>query len=131
MSRSTLATRRLARSRPPSKIGTRTTGTKLQVCVPPPNRLERSSLAVPTAPVSVMEGKNAARAAPMLALAACRACSACSTSGRRSRTSEGRPAGSAPSPLTDSPEPVGSSAASIGAPTSTVRAWVSWATWPA
>ena len=45
-------------------------------------------------PVSEMRGKNAARAAPMLALLAISNCSAWRTSGRRVRTSEGTPAGS-------------------------------------
>ena len=53
----------------------------------------RSSLAKPALPVSVMRGKKAARAAPMLALAAFNCRSARWISGRRSSSSDGRPAG--------------------------------------
>ena len=48
---------------------------------------------MPAAPVSVTRGKNAARAAPMLAFAACSSRSARRMSGRSSSTSDGRPAG--------------------------------------
>ena len=53
---------------------------------------------MPALAVSVMRGKNAARAAPMFALAAISACSAWRTSGRRSSTSDGRPTGSSGRP---------------------------------
>ena len=85
---------RLAWLRPASKIGSSSCGAKRPVANEPPwNRPDSSLLAVPTLPVSVMRGKNAARAAPMLALAAISCCSAWRTSGRRSSTSDGRPAG--------------------------------------
>ena len=50
-------------------------------------------LAVPAEPVRVMVGKNAARAAPMLALAALSWCSASRISGRRCNRSDGSPVG--------------------------------------
>ena len=57
------------------------------------NRLESAVLARPAKPVSEIDGKNAARAAPMFALADWRACSAARMSGRRWSSSDGRPTG--------------------------------------
>ncbi len=92
MSRLTRATSRLARLRPASKIGSRICGAKLQPKRLSPTSPSSSVLAMPMLPVSVMRGKNAARAAPMLALAARSCCSAWRMSGRRSSRSDGRPA---------------------------------------
>ena len=79
---------------PPVKIGTLICGAKVQVPVPAPRKsCENSELVVPTEHVSVILGKNAARAAPMLALAAFSVCSACRMSGRSCTSSDGNPAG--------------------------------------
>ena len=67
VSRAVSAIWRLARLRPASKMGRRICGAKLQVPLPPSNRPDSALLAVPADAVSVMLGKNAARAAPMLA----------------------------------------------------------------
>ena len=77
---------------PPVKSGATICGAKLQVPVPAPSRSESSVLTEPTPAVRVMRGKNAARAAPMLAFAERSWCSAARMSGRRSRTSDERPA---------------------------------------
>ncbi|MNT54717.1 hypothetical protein D3C72_1918970 [compost metagenome] len=61
----------MALRRPASKIGRSTLGVKFHAPLPLPNRSLSSALALPKAPVKVMRGKNAARAAPILALAAC------------------------------------------------------------
>ena len=45
-------------------------GVKLHASLPPENSPSNSSLIVPYAPVRLMFGKKAARAAPILALAA-------------------------------------------------------------
>jgi multidrug efflux system outer membrane protein len=74
---------------------------------------------------------EAARAAPMLALAARSWCSASITSGRRSSTSEGTPAGSGARPVSESPKAVGSRSWGTGAPTSSCSAFDACATWPA
>ncbi len=50
-------------------------------------------LALPNAPVSEIVGKYSAFAAPICALAAISSCSDCVRSGRRSRSSDGTPAG--------------------------------------
>ena len=63
---------------------------------PPSNRPKSSLLALPKPAVSDMRGKNAARAAPMLALAAISCCSAWRISARRVSRSDGKPAGTAP-----------------------------------
>ena len=77
-----------------SKIGSVMLGPNDQALWPPePNRPSRSALTRPRLPVSVMRGKKLARAAPMLALAAISCCSAARMSGRRSSSSDGRPAG--------------------------------------
>ncbi len=91
----TLARSRPASSEPPAKIGTVICGTKLQAPEPALNSPPRLALAVPALPVRLMVGKNAARAAPMLALAPLSWCSAARMSGRRASSSDGRPAGSA------------------------------------
>jgi len=93
MSFCSFATSRLACRLPALKIGTEIEGVKLQACEPDLNSPESDELAVPKSPVRLMVGKNAARAAPMLALAASSVASACRTSGRRANRSEGRPAG--------------------------------------
>ena len=59
---------RFARSRPPSKIGRFDLGCEQPDPVPASNRPDNSSLAEPTEPVSLIDGKKAARAAPMFAL---------------------------------------------------------------
>ena len=86
-------TSRLARSLPPSKIGTVIDGMKLHANEPPPKSAESAALSAPKLPVRLIVGKNAARAAPMLALAARKFASACMMSGRRVRRSEGTSAG--------------------------------------
>src|SRR3546814_8572852 len=68
-------------------------GANDQVPEPPLNRPDRSGLKVPALAVRLMLGKNAARAAPMLALAASRLRSAWRMSGRRCNRSDGNPAG--------------------------------------
>ena len=55
------------------------------------NKPLSSLLALPALPVSVMRGKKAARAAPMLALAAMSCCSAARISGRTVSKSDGKP----------------------------------------
>ncbi|MNL66816.1 hypothetical protein D3C87_1913400 [compost metagenome] len=65
-----MATARFARSLPPWKIGKVIFGRKLHTRVPLSNRPDSSPEPLPMLPVSEMLGKNAARAAPMLALAA-------------------------------------------------------------
>ena len=83
-------------SAPPAKSGATICGVKLQVLVPDaeqPRELRAHACRAPA--VSVMRGKNAARAAPMLAFAALSWCSAPRMSGRLSRTSEGSPAATA------------------------------------
>ena len=106
-------------------------GMKLHAKEPLPKRPESSLLAVPTLPVRLIEGKKAARAAPMLALAARNRSSAARTSGRRSSASEGNPAGSAARPATCGlSNPAGSLAPSIGPPTSSRRALASASTRP-
>src|SRR5262252_3771553 len=61
--------------------------------LPDGRRLERSELTPPYDPVRLIVGKKLARAAPTFALAETSCCSACRTSGRRSSSAEGRPAG--------------------------------------
>jgi hypothetical protein len=70
---------------------------KLQVLAPPRKRPSSSALEAPPKPVSVMLGRKAARAARMLAWLAARRFSAARRSGRRVRSSAGRPGGSGPS----------------------------------
>jgi len=74
------------------KIGRLICGWNSQLPEPASNSPDSSALRLPALAVRVMRGKNAARAAPMLALAAFSWCSAWSRSGRRWRISEGRPA---------------------------------------
>ncbi len=57
------------------------------------NNEESSPLPTPPLAVRLIDGKNAARAEPILALADFRLCSACSTSGRFINTCEETPAG--------------------------------------
>ena len=68
-------------------------GRKLQAREPESNRPSSEALAVPAEPVRLIVGKNAARAAPMLALAPISICSAARMSGRRASSSDGRPLG--------------------------------------
>ena len=68
-------------------------GANDQVRLPPVNSRFSSVDPVPIVPVRLMLGKNAARAAPILALACFKACSAARMSGRWSMTSELSPAG--------------------------------------
>ena len=67
MSRVVSATDNEAFNSPALKIGRVKVGTKLQTRVPASNRLPRLVLAVPALPVNVIDGKKAARAAPILA----------------------------------------------------------------
>jgi len=69
MSRSTSATLRLARLLPASKMGSVICGANLQAVVLPPKSPFNSLLPSPAEETRVMRGKNAARAAPMLAFA--------------------------------------------------------------
>ena len=98
MARATSACFRLAALRPASNNGISTCGANVHAQVPALKSPLSSVLALPRLPVSEIFGKNAARAAAMLASAASSCCSAWRTSGRRTNTSEGRPAGSAGSP---------------------------------
>lgn len=61
---------------------------KFHIALPALNRLESSLLLPESELVRVIDGKKAARAAPMLALAARRLCSASRISGRCSRIAE-------------------------------------------
>lgn len=123
-----LGTEEARRSAPALKIGRLSWGTKLQVPEPDPNRPSSVELAVPALAVSVMRGKKAARAAPMLALAARSWRSACRTSGRRVSTDEGTPASSSGRAVAASTSLPGSSSAGTGAPTSRASAFSSRAT---
>ncbi|MNJ52094.1 hypothetical protein D3C77_474140 [compost metagenome] len=87
-----------------------------------------SGLRVPALAVRLMLGKNAARAAPMLALAALSRCSASWMSGRRCSRSDGRPAGTSASRSLSSFCAAGR-LAGTPVPSSTVRLLRSWATW--
>ena len=66
-----------------------------QALLGPSNHVSNSVLVKPKEPVRAMRGKSRALAWPMSAVAAARLCSATRMSGRRSRSSEGRPAGTA------------------------------------
>lgn len=70
MSFRNLARSRFALARPPSKIGKLSYGVNDQVLRLEENRSDNSSLDVPSTPVSEIRGKNAARAASILALRA-------------------------------------------------------------
>src|SRR3546814_12406690 len=72
-----------------------TAGWKFQLPVPLSKRPDNDGLRVPIAPVRDIDGKKAARAAPILALDAIRACSAWRISGLPNRTRESRSAGRA------------------------------------
>jgi hypothetical protein len=72
----------LAWLRPASKTGSSSDGRQVKPQEPFLNRPDSSLLAVPACAVREMRGKNAARAAPMLALAATSCCSAWRMSGR-------------------------------------------------
>ena len=124
-----------ARLRPPSKIGRRTSGTKLQVLLSLPNSCSNSVLPVPTLAVRLMVGNSAARAAPMLAFMARSVLSAACTSGRRSSTVEGNGTGTGVSAATsaDSCRPrvcaVGNRCCGTGPPASSCSTLRSRSTW--
>ncbi len=124
---------RLARLRPALKIGKVSVGTKLQARVPASNNLERLLLDEPVDAVRLMLGKNAARAAPILALAARKLRSASRMSGRRCSNCDGKPAGTLantlPSTLALSGNACGSNSTGTCVPTSSTRALRSCATW--
>ena len=84
---------RLAVRAPPWKIGTVIDGVNAHAAEPALNNPLRDALAVPALPVKLIVGKNAARAAPMLAFSERRTASACRMSGRRVSRSDGDPAG--------------------------------------
>ncbi len=112
--------------RPASKMGSMAWGASIQLPEPPLNRSDSALLAVPALAVRAMRGKNAARAAPMLALAAISCCSAWRMSGRRSSRSDGMPSGtSRRASARSSPCIVGSSRSGRGCPTSSVSAFTS------
>ena len=90
---------------PLAKSGETICRAKLQTLVPDLKRPSRSGLEVPKPAVREIRGKNAARAAPMLAFAPRSRCSAARMSGRRRRTSDGRPAAS-PFGSVDGDEPL-------------------------
>ena len=69
-------------------------GAKVHVRLLPRNKPLNSVEPMPMVLVKLILGKNAARAAPILALACFKACSAARISGRLSKTSELKPAGS-------------------------------------
>ena len=117
----TLAASSEARFCPAVKMGTVTCGEKLQTPVPPPNSFSNSALVDPTEAVIVMVGKNAARAAPMLALAALSVCSASKISGRCCSNSEGSPAGMSASRLVSLNARDGGRLVGIGWPISNTR----------
>ncbi|MCY1457681.1 hypothetical protein D9M71_749980 [compost metagenome] len=103
-------------------------GWNSQVPEPPLNRPDRSGLRVPALAVRLMLGKNAARAAPMLALAALRLCSAWRMSGRRCSKSDGRPAGTSANRSSFNGLAAGR-LAGTPVPNSSTRLFSSWATW--
>ncbi|MNN59833.1 hypothetical protein D3C81_1749810 [compost metagenome] len=109
------------------KIGRLICGWNNQVPEPPLNRPSRSGLKVPALAVRLMLGKNAARAAPMLAFCALSKCSASRMSGRRCNRSDGKPSGTSLS----SSESSGLLAARLSGrpvPSSNTRRLRSWAT---
>ena len=79
--------------RPALKIGAVIAGPTCHTRAGPVNRSDRATLSTPNMPVNEIRGKNSAFAAPIRALAATSPCSACRMSGRRSRRSDGSPAG--------------------------------------
>ena len=103
---------------------------QVQANAPLLNRPESSLLAMPALAVSEMRGKNAARAAPMLALAAISCCSACRMSGRRVEHL-GRQAGRQVGQqlLRQSSGSGGGRSAGIGWPSSSTSAFSSSARW--
>jgi hypothetical protein len=115
----------LARLRPASKIGCSSCAAPVKAQLPLLNRPDSSLLAVPKLAVSEIRGKNAARAAPMLALAAISCCSAARMSGRRIRSSDGRPAGTSIVNCPSSRGSGGGRSAGSGWPTSSCRAFSS------
>jgi len=74
-------------------MGTVIRGKKLQAPEPAPKSPSNEALAVPADPVRLIVGKNAARAAPILAFAPRSVCSAARMSGRRASSSDGNPPG--------------------------------------
>ncbi len=124
-----MAKARLPWLAPKSKIVWLTVGAKVQVVDPALNRVDSAVLSTPPEPVSEMNGKNAARAAPMSAFEARSTSSDCSTSGRPSSTLELTASGSRSSTTTESTMPGGSSFSLTGAPTSSSSAFLSWAIW--
>ena len=112
--------------RPASKMGSTAWGASVQPHEPLLNRPDNALLAVPALAVRAMRGKNAARAAPMLALAAISCCSAWRMSGRRSSRSDGMPSGTSRS-ATAPPSActLGSNRSGTGCPTSSVSAFTS------
>ncbi|MNE61945.1 hypothetical protein D3C80_1571950 [compost metagenome] len=119
----TLDRSRLAFSAPALKIGRLICGWNSQVPEPPLNSPDRSLLSEPALAVRLMLGKNAARAAPMLALAAFNWCSAWRMSGRRCSRSDGRPAGTSASRLASRSRPCGRS---LGRPVPSSRTTAFW-----
>ena len=85
---------------------------------------------LPALPVRLIDGKNAARAAPMFAFAARRLYSAARMSGRCNSSSDGVPAGIGGIATRSSVNADGRSASATGAPTSKSSAWRSCSTWP-
>src|SRR3546814_16823558 len=84
------ATLRLPFLAPQSKMGRLIEGPKLQLSPSFPIKFPRSVEAKPILPVSEMDGKKAARAAPILARAARSFSSAANMYGRVTLSSEGR-----------------------------------------
>ncbi|MCY1539549.1 hypothetical protein D9M68_751400 [compost metagenome] len=117
----------MAFRRPAVKIGRLICGWNNQLPEPPSNRPDSSLLMLPALAVRLILGKNAARAAPMLALADLSWCSAWSRSGRRCNRSDGKPAGTSASRSWSSTSPPGNSAGRP-LPSSSARALRSWAT---
>src|SRR5437899_5339554 len=88
-----LVASRLARSRPPSKIGIETLGEMDATRLCQLKSVERLALWNPAELVSMKRGKNSAVATPIWALRATTVCSAAATSGRRARIWAGNPGG--------------------------------------
>ncbi|VTM90024.1 Uncharacterised protein [Raoultella ornithinolytica] len=74
--------------RPALKIGSSILGTKFHIPLAGLNKRDKSALLPDSELVKVIDGKKAARAAPILAFAARKPCSASKMSGRCSRICE-------------------------------------------
>ena len=92
-SRAAWAWRYWPTSRPPSKSGPAPSAATPQALAPPRVKADNSGLILPSSAVKPIVGKNSATDSPICALAERSNCSACRTSGRRSSSADGKPAG--------------------------------------